>query len=76
MYGIPPNIEGETLLASPDETTKLRLMFNMKYLDNSKGTIYYANYDIDDSFIEKLIYLYKLYESSLNRLRLEVREIG
>ena len=67
---------GETLLASPDETTKLRLMFNMKYLDNSKDTIYHTNYDIADSFIERLIYLYKLYESNLNRLRLEVREIG
>ena len=52
MYGVPQNIEGETLLASPDETTKLRLMFNMKYLVNSSDTIYHANYDIDDSFAE------------------------
>ena len=59
MYGVPPNIEGETLLASPDETTKLRLMFNMKYLDNSKDTIYHANHDIDDSFTERFLYKYK-----------------
>ena len=59
MYGVPPNIEGETLLASPDETTKLRLMFNMKYLVNSSDTIYHANYDIDDSFAKRFIYLYK-----------------
>ena len=77
-YGVPPNIEGETLLASPDETTKLRLMFNMKYLVNSSDTIYHANYYINDSFTDRFTYLYELYECHLNYSRywLKIRYLG
>ena len=78
MYGVPPNIEGETLLASPDETTKLRLMFNMKYLVNSSDTIYHANYYINDSFTDRFTYLYELYECHLNYFiqSLKTRDTG